>query len=213
MVRNRLVVCVLPLACAGCPEGTEGPAPTPSANVTSSVTASVNRPATPTSTMGRLDGSATPRVQRAASYALLAGGPQWAQLPEHATDPGAAFDPKLVRRLAPLAHGAMRLRVAKGLEVRGQLARPVIRRIARQSYGRLRLCFEQPFPKHRTLRGRVVVTFVIDHNGKTASVRSTSPIPAYPKSCIEDAFRAMRFPTPADGTVAVTYPIELNPTP
>ncbi len=90
----------------------------------------------------------------------------------------------------------------------------VIQRIVRQSFGRLRLCYENGRRKDPTLTGRVVVRFVIDPNGDVAQANKTTgttlPDPDVVR-CVVRSFDTLSFPQPSAGSVDVVYPIDFAP--
>jgi hypothetical protein len=99
-------------------------------------------------------------------------------------------------------------------QVSGQLPPEVIKRIVRQNFGRLRMCYETGLLANPTLSGKVVVKFVIGRDGavSTAVDAGSSTIgDAKVVGCVVNAFTTLSFPAPADGIVTVTYPIVFSP--
>ncbi len=97
--------------------------------------------------------------------------------------------------------------------VSGRLPVEVIRRVVRQSFGRVRLCYEKGLLKNPELAGRVVVSFVIGSDGtvRSASGGSSTIADAAVVACIVGAFQRVTFPAPESGSVTVTYPFVLSP--
>jgi hypothetical protein len=93
-----------------------------------------------------------------------------------------------------------------------RLPREVVQRIMRQSYPRLRACYEQGLARNSTLRGRVVLHFVIGLDGSVTSVTTPGATLADTDvvACIARRVRGLAFPAPGD-TVTVTYPISFEP--
>jgi hypothetical protein len=100
-----------------------------------------------------------------------------------------------------------------GAVVTGRLPVEVVKRIARQWFGKMRLCYEAGLAKNPKLAGKVVVTFTIDKTGAPTKVNAAGgTLPdADVKACVAKAFQGMSFPQPEGGTVDVTYPIDLAP--
>jgi len=112
-------------------------------------------------------------------------------------------------------HRAHIPRVRQGsVAVTGRLPPEVIQRIVRQSYGRFRLCYEDGLRSDPRLAGTVATKFVIGADGSvTSSAResSTTITDSGVVSCITRAFSSLSFPQPEGGTVAVVYPVILQP--
>jgi hypothetical protein len=112
------------------------------------------------------------------------------------------------------AAGPARPRVAlSNANVSGRLATEIIQRIVRQSYGRMRVCYENALWRDPTLGGRVVVRFLIDAAGHVPVAQDAGSTVRDPAmiACVANAFRAMAFPAPDRGTVTVVYPILFSP--
>ncbi len=95
------------------------------------------------------------------------------------------------------------------LQVHGRLPPEAIQRIIRQSFGRLRACYEQGLLRSPDLEGRIAVKFVIDREGDVtmASATESSLGDTSVESCVAKAYEAMSFPKPEGGIVTVVYPI------
>jgi hypothetical protein len=97
--------------------------------------------------------------------------------------------------------------------VSGRLPPEVIQRIVRQSFDRLRLCYENGLRNAPKLMGRVVVRFVIGRDGAvTDAVDDGSDLPSSGVvACVTRAFYGLSFPQPEGGIVTVRYPIFFSP--
>lgn len=93
-----------------------------------------------------------------------------------------------------------------------------IRDRIRESYPKIRACYDAGLKRDPKLTGRVVVKFVIDASGKVAdakvedvgTVKSTMPDKAV-SDCVRDAIKQITFPQPQGGNVTVAYPIMFSP--
>ena len=104
-----------------------------------------------------------------------------------------------------------RVRMGAGT-VKGGLAPEVVRRIVRQNFGRLRLCYERELAKQPSRGGDVMVRFSIARNGKVAAARALgSSFSEGLLKCVSLTFRRLSFPRPDAGVVTVAYPIRLTP--
>lgn len=98
------------------------------------------------------------------------------------------------------------------VSVAGRLAPEIIRRIVRQSYGRIRNCYERVLATNPTLGGKLIVKFVIGRDGKVTRAEGTGDLTdEATKSCILSTFVSLTFPAPEGGVVTVSYPIVLVP--
>jgi MYXO-CTERM domain-containing protein len=98
--------------------------------------------------------------------------------------------------------------------VTGRLPPEVIQRIARQNFGRFRLCYESGLRKNPTLAGRVTTKLEIDGTGAvTSATDAGSTVPDKDVvDCVVRAFKTLTFPEPeGKSKVTVVYPIELAP--
>jgi hypothetical protein len=98
-------------------------------------------------------------------------------------------------------------------QVNGRLPAEVIQRIARQNFGRFRLCYENGLRTNPNLAGGVTVKFVIDKSGAVATATDGgSNLPdTGVVSCVVRGFSNLSFPQPEGGIVTVVYPIIFNP--
>ena len=144
------------------------------------------------------------------------------QLPEEATAPDVAFDPRLPFTLAPYTYqsapqrrpsGRRPPRVRMGsTNVSGRLPREVVLRVVRRKFGPFRLCYEQALRNDPKLQGKVVVRFVISRDGSVTNVDGKGDIPdGAVISCVSREFYSLRFPQPEGGIVTVTFPIVFSP--
>ena len=98
-------------------------------------------------------------------------------------------------------------------QVNGRLPPEVIQRIARQNFGKFRLCYEDALRTTPTLEGRVAVKFVIDRAGAVSSAADGGSDIGDAKmiACVVKGFSAMKFPQPEGGIVTVVYPLVFSP--
>jgi len=97
--------------------------------------------------------------------------------------------------------------------VTGSLSKQVIRRVIKRHINEVRFCYEQQLQSDPTLKGRVVIKFVIDSKGNvTAAVVAESTFAdTIIETCILQAVRRWKFPAPeGGGIVIINYPFELT---
>jgi len=102
-----------------------------------------------------------------------------------------------------------------GTQVNGRLPPEAVQRVVRQSFGRMRACYEAGLKENPGLEGRVTVKFVIDREGQVALASPWSDTTigdAAVARCVTRAYQAMTFPKPEGGIVTVVYPIVLTRT-
>lgn len=89
----------------------------------------------------------------------------------------------------------------------------VVRRITRQNFGRLRLCYGLASPPDPSATDTVVVRYVIDADGDVSAAHAVSSTLTEPKAtaCIERAFRGLSFPMPTGGPLTVNATIYFVP--
>lgn len=99
------------------------------------------------------------------------------------------------------------------VQVNGRLPPEVIQRIARQNFGRFRLCYENGLRNNPNLAGRVVTKFVIDRSGAVSTAQDQgSDLPDQGVvSCVVRQFQNLSFPQPEGGVVTVVYPVVFAP--
>ena len=97
--------------------------------------------------------------------------------------------------------------------VTGRLPPEVVQRIARQNFGRFRLCYENGLRNNPTLAGRVAVKFTIDRSGSVSGAQDGgSDLPDRGViACVTRGFANLSFPQPEGGIVTVVYPITFSP--
>jgi Ca-activated chloride channel homolog len=97
--------------------------------------------------------------------------------------------------------------------VTGSLSKQVIQRIIKRHVNEVRFCYEQQLQSDPTLKGRVVIKFVIDAQGNViqAVVAESTFADTIIENCILQAVRRWKFPAPeGGGVVIVNYPFELT---
>ena len=96
--------------------------------------------------------------------------------------------------------------------VNGRLPPEAVQRVVRQSFGRLRACYDSGLRRNPSLEGRITVKFVIDREGAVAMASAADA--TFPDSeviaCVARAYQAMTFPKPEGGIVTVVYPLVLS---
>jgi hypothetical protein len=100
------------------------------------------------------------------------------------------------------------------VQVSSGLPPEVVQRIARQNFGRFRLCYENGLRNNPNLQGRVVARLTIEASGEVAdAVDGGSDLPdASVVACIVRGFKGLMFPQPEGGRrVTVVYPLVFNP--
>jgi len=105
----------------------------------------------------------------------------------------------------------IRIRMAAP-QVTGQLPAEDVRRVVRQRFVALRLCYERGLQKDPQLSGKVTLRFVIEPTGSVAKGASATSefADSSVATCIVQLLQELRFPPPAKGTVAVEFPIALT---
>ncbi len=104
-------------------------------------------------------------------------------------------------------------RVRMGVpEVSPGLPRELVQRIARQSFGRLRWCYERGLQRNPNLQGDVTLRFVIGKDGIASNLTSLGArLPdGFVVSCVKRAFDGVSFSRPPH-YVRVAYPISFTP--
>ncbi len=115
-------------------------------------------------------------------------------------------------RMGPVGGSSPSLRQG-ATQVTGMLPPEVVQRIARQNFGRFRLCYENGLRKNPGLQGRVTVKFTIGEKGNvTSALDGGSDLPDKDViQCVTRAFQNLSFPEPENGSVIVKYPIIFSP--
>jgi Ca-activated chloride channel family protein len=98
-------------------------------------------------------------------------------------------------------------------QISGRIPPEVVQRVVRQSYGRLRACYQRALAGSPTLRGTVVVAFTITENGDVASpYEAGGDMPDVSvRQCVVRSFAGMAFPRPDGGSIWVRYPLSFDP--
>ena len=98
-------------------------------------------------------------------------------------------------------------------EVSGRIPPEIIQRVVRQSFSRLRACYEQGLARSPGLQGRISIRFIIDRSGHVAnaSVGGSDLPDDQVNACVAREFTAMVFPAPEGGIVTVVYPVMFSP--
>ena len=102
----------------------------------------------------------------------------------------------------------VRLGGADRMTVKGALSRAQVRKGVSRHFRQLRLCYVNRLQTRPRLQGRIVVHVVIGSNGRVKSVSSFDGIGDEAlKRCVENRFRAMRFPRFVRGEVRANWPL------
>jgi TonB family protein len=112
------------------------------------------------------------------------------------------------------SHQTKAVKIAQGdAQVSGALPTEVIRRIVRQNFGRLKMCYESGLRSNPALAGKVVVRFLIDRAGAVTNAQAQSSTIGDETvvACVVRAFTTLSFPEPENGSVTVTYPVLFSP--
>ena len=107
-----------------------------------------------------------------------------------------------------------RVRSASAVAVSGSLDVNIIRRIVRAHHNEIRGCYNTALAKDPSVRGRLVVHFVIAANGEVAAaaIGSSEIVDAALDQCVVSKVRRWRFPTGDNhGVAEVHYPFLLEP--
>ena len=94
------------------------------------------------------------------------------------------------------------------------LSAEIIQRVIRQSFPRLRACYQKELAKKPELGGAMVTAFTISPKGTVSQVQvSQSNLQnAELNVCIVDVMRSLQFPPPEGGeTIQVRYPLAMSP--
>jgi TonB family protein len=118
-------------------------------------------------------------------------------------------------RTSPLGHRRSAVpRISSGsAQVRGSLAKEVIRRVIQRHLNEVRFCYEQDLAQQPDLAGRVAVRFIVSPTGavQSAGVHESTLGAPRAEGCIAQAVRRWSFPSPeGGGIVIVTYPFVLT---
>ena len=103
----------------------------------------------------------------------------------------------------------------ESLDVRGALAKPVVRRILGRHINELIWCYEEALIRQRGLHGRLQLAFAVDETGRAGAVEVTGSealLATKMGGCIAEGVRRWTFPGPGQGAAAgvqVALSIEL----
>ena len=185
---RRLVLLLVPVAALGaCSRGVVPDDPAPSALASSTGIP----PAASGARIERVDGPSNAAGDAGAATAFPTGSPPSGS-PSH----------------------AVHLRDAGVTLSSAGLPPEVVRRIVRQNFGRLRLCYENGLRSDPSLAGSVRIRFVIRADGSAGSATDSGSSLADRAvvECIRHAFEMLSFPSPTPATALVaTYSVSLSP--
>jgi hypothetical protein len=209
---KRAVIATSILLLAGCDESAfqrRAPAPAASAEPIVSASAPSSSAPPPPLVLGPST-AGIPREEREREVeALLAGKKRAGELEVEATDPGKEWSPGLRGMLSRPKSARIKLG-----EIKGEgLPAEVVKRIVRQRFGELRLCYETGLLYNPSLQGRVGVRFTIEANGDVKGVENGgSDLPdSGVVTCVLKAFRKMSFPSPEPGPAPYFVPVFFEP--
>jgi hypothetical protein len=100
------------------------------------------------------------------------------------------------------------------LTASARLPPAVIRGTVRAHHGAMRGCYEDGLRRNRSMRGHLLMRFVIQPDGTVGSFQrrvAAGDIDAVVAECVGDVVRGIRFPLPDGGDVGVFYPVQFNP--
>lgn len=90
----------------------------------------------------------------------------------------------------------------------------VIQRVVRQSFDRVKLCYQIGLRKDPSIGGKVSTKFVIDRTGAVSKAEPAADTSFPDKSvvdCVVKHFLTLKFPSPEGGDVTVIYPLIFAP--
>jgi hypothetical protein len=103
-----------------------------------------------------------------------------------------------------------RLVASGNLTKSGRLPPEQIQAVVRANFDQFRRCYEAGLAKNAELRGKVMLRFVIDRDGKVHKPEAwsgTTMPDAEVSACVVKALGSLVFPKPEGGVVTVVYPI------
>jgi outer membrane biosynthesis protein TonB len=111
--------------------------------------------------------------------------------------------------------GVVRARVTaipQAITGEGTLARGEIQKVVNAHVHQVQACYERQLMKDPSLGGKITLEWVINGSGAVASVRvKQSTIHSVDvATCIQNAIRGWKFPSPQGGAVTVTYPFAFS---
>lgn len=95
-------------------------------------------------------------------------------------------------------------------QITGSLDKRIIRKVIMQNRARMKHCYEKELNKDPSIKGKVMIGFIIDASGQvqSAQVLQNSSNNSRLGQCVAATFKRMRFPAPKDGgIVKVRYPL------
>lgn len=97
-------------------------------------------------------------------------------------------------------------------EVAGSLDAGLVASVVKRRVGAIRLCYERALKRHPDLAGRLVLSFVIDENGRVDEAWADGDLASSEvSSCAIATIRRLRFPAPEQGTVEASFPFVFAP--
>ncbi|MCA9552415.1 MAG: AgmX/PglI C-terminal domain-containing protein [Myxococcales bacterium] len=101
---------------------------------------------------------------------------------------------------------------AQAPEVDGELSSAQISSVMKRQLTALRDCYERALKRDRTLKGKIVIRFEIDEQGRTTNIEFEDSMGNKDVlTCIKGRAKYWRFPKPEGGSVFVAYPIVFTP--
>ncbi len=101
---------------------------------------------------------------------------------------------------------------AESAAVDGDLDPAKIQAELRRRQSALKACYETALKRDRSLKGKIILSFEIDVNGRLRDLKFGGSLrSAELESCIRARASAWRFPKPDGGSVFVDYPVVLTP--
>lgn len=100
----------------------------------------------------------------------------------------------------------------------GSLSKKAIAKVVNDNKGAIRYCYESQLTRYPTLRGKVMVDFIIEPSGAVKTIKlpgnslSNKSAAANVASCLMRMIRRWRFPKPKGGKVRVIYPFTFGRT-
>lgn len=96
------------------------------------------------------------------------------------------------------------------MEAVGAIDKTAVRKVVREHFEALRLCYESTLLANPTIAGTVVAKFTIQLDGTVHDVTATGVHPDV-ESCVAAKVRGFKFPKPDAPKVEVAYPFTFKP--
>jgi hypothetical protein len=96
------------------------------------------------------------------------------------------------------------------LTAMGDIDKSAVKHVVKQNTQKLQTCYEQTLMTNPGVESEVLVKFTIGIDGGVTALEA-SGIPTELVRCVTIAFKAFRFPKPANGKVDVEYPLSFKP--